>query len=108
MDRGLGCPKCVGLLGWFKRLRMLGWLEFTCPTTGACLFKVRPGVLSKTLSHMWGKLNLPIFLFKVGLLTLINMDFLMFLAKLWLDESLSSTTNILFHRIYQLFNNIME
>ena len=27
------------------------------------------GVLSKTLSHMWDKLNSPIFLFKVGLLT---------------------------------------
>ena len=28
----------------------------------------------KTLSHIWGKLNLPILLFRVGLLTLINMD----------------------------------
>ena len=42
---------------------------------------VRPGVLSKTLSHMWGKLNLPIFLFNVALLTLTNMDSLMFLPK---------------------------
>ena len=46
------------------------------------LFKLRPGVLSKTLSHMWGKLNLPMLLFKVGLLTLINMDSFIFLAKL--------------------------
>ena len=38
-------------------------------------------MLSKTLSHMWGKLNFPIFLFNVGLLTHINMDSLMFLAK---------------------------
>ena len=30
---------------------------------------------------MWGKLNLPIFLFKLGLLTLINMDSLIFLAR---------------------------
>ena len=30
---------------------------------------------------MWGKLNLPIFLFNAGLLTLIKMDSLMFLAK---------------------------
>ena len=30
---------------------------------------------------MWGKLNLPIFLFKVGLFTLINIDSLIFLAK---------------------------
>ena len=29
---------------------------------------------SKTLSHMWGKLNLHIFLFNVGLLTLIQID----------------------------------
>ena len=33
-----------------------------------------------TLSHVWGKLNLPIFLFKVGIFTL-NMDSLMFLTK---------------------------
>ena len=64
---------------------MLGWLEFTCPTTGACLFKVRPGVLSKTLSDMWGKLN---FLSIVGLLTLINMDSLIFLAKPCLSLSI--------------------
>ena len=45
---------------------------------GACLFKARPGVLSKTLSHMWGKLNLPMFLFNVGLLTVMKMDSYMF------------------------------
>ena len=80
----------MGMLGWptvcadvalFKWLRMLGWLELAFPTTWACLFKVRPGVLSKSLSHMWGKLNLQIFLFKMGLLTLINMDSLIFIAK---------------------------
>ena len=38
------------------------------------IFNLRPGVLIKTLSHKWGKLNLPTLLFKVGLLTLINMD----------------------------------
>ena len=32
---------------------------------------------------MWGKLNLPIFLFNVGLLTLIKIDSLMYLAKPW-------------------------
>ena len=47
-----------------------------------CLFKLRPLVLSKTLSHIWGKLNLPMLLFKVGLLTLIKMDSFIFLAKL--------------------------
>ena len=39
-------------------------------------------MLSKTLSHTWGKLNLPMFLFNVGLLTLMNIDSLIFLAKL--------------------------
>ena len=32
---------------------------------------------------MWGKLNLPMLLFRVGLLTLIDMDFFIFLAKLF-------------------------
>ena len=67
----LGWPKCVGKLGWFK----WGKLELACPTACICLFKVRPGVLSKTLSHMLGKLNLPIFLFNVGLLTLMEIEF---------------------------------
>ena len=64
---------------------MLELLELTYPTACACLFKLRPGVLSKTLSHMWGKLNLPMFLFNVGLLTLMNMDSLICLAKLCLN-----------------------
>ena len=38
------------------------------------LFNLRPGVLIKTLSHIWGKLNLAMLLLRVGLLTLINMD----------------------------------
>ena len=57
----LGWPNCLGMLGWFKYVEMLDWLELAFPTAGTCLFKVRPGVLSKTLSHMWGKLNLPMF-----------------------------------------------
>ena len=57
-------------------------LELACPTACACLFKVRPGVLCKTLSHRYGKLNLSIFLFNVGLLTLINIDSSIFLVKL--------------------------
>ena len=64
----IGQPKCVGKLGWVNR----EMLELRHLTTWACLFEVRTGVLSKTLSHMWGKLNLPIFLFIVGLLTLIK------------------------------------
>ena len=46
------------------------------------LFKVRPLVLSSTLSQMWDRLNLPMLLFKKGLLTLIYIDSFMFLAKL--------------------------
>ena len=52
---------------------VLELLELACPSACACLFKLRPGVLSKTLFHMWGKLHLPMFLFKLGLLTLMNM-----------------------------------
>ena len=67
----LGWPKYVGKLGWFK----WGQLELACPTACTCLFKVRPGELSKILSHIWGKLNLTVFLFNVGLLTLIKIDY---------------------------------
>ena len=56
-------PNYVSKLGWVK----WGVLELACPTACAWLFKVRPSVLSKTLSHMWGKLNLPIFLFNSNL-----------------------------------------
>ena len=38
-------------------------------------------MLIKTLSHIWGKLNLPTLLFRVGLLTLINTDSLIYLDK---------------------------
>ena len=38
-------------------------------------------MLIKTLSHKWGKLNLPTLLFKVGLLTLINMDSFIYLDR---------------------------
>ena len=57
---------------------VLGWLGLACQKACTCLFKVIPGVLSKTLCHVWGKLNLLIFLFKVGLFTLINIDSLIF------------------------------
>ena len=46
---------------------------------GNYLFNLSPGVLIKTLSHIWGKLNLPTLLCRVGLLTLINMDALIYL-----------------------------
>ena len=73
----LGWPKCVGKLGWVK----WGVLELACLTASTCLFTGGPGVLSKTLSHVSGKFNVTIFLFNVGLLTLIKIDSLMFLTK---------------------------
>ena len=54
----MGWPNGVGMLGWFKWMGMLGWLELACQTACTCLFKVRPGVLSKTLSHIWGQIKL--------------------------------------------------
>ena len=42
---------------------------------------VRPLVLSNTLSHIWDRLNLPMLLFKEGLLTLMSIDSFIFLAK---------------------------
>ena len=59
-------------------------LELICPTVCTCLFKLKPGVLSKTLPHMCGKLNLSMFLFNVRLFTLMNMDSLLFLARVLL------------------------
>ena len=53
----------------------MGGVGISMPNCLPMPFKVRPGVLSKTLSHMWGKLNLPIFLFDVGLLTLIKIEY---------------------------------
>ena len=67
---------------------------------GNYLFNLRPGVLIKTLFHIWGKLNLPMLLFRVGLLTLINMDSLIYLDKwsvwlraltLWFPQSILLT-----------------
>ena len=37
-------------------------------TFGNYLLNVRPGVLIETLSHIWGKLNLPTLLFRVGII----------------------------------------
>ena len=48
---------------------------------GNYVFNLSPGVFIKTLSHIWGKLNLPTLLFRVGLLTLINMDSFIYLDK---------------------------
>ena len=78
LHRGVGLAEMCGM---FKLVGVLCWLELACQTACAWLFKVKLCVLSKTLSHMWGKLNLPIFPFNVGLLTLINIDSLIFPTK---------------------------
>ena len=39
-------------------------------------------MLTRTLSQMWKRLYLPVFLFRMGLLTLIYMDFLIVLTML--------------------------
>ena len=44
---------------------VLKLLALTCPIVCTCLLTFRPGVLSKTLSHTWGKLNLPMFVFNL-------------------------------------------
>ena len=48
----------------------------------SCLFStVSSGVLNRTLSHMCSRLHFPMFLVRVGLLTLMKMDSLMVLAR---------------------------
>ena len=54
---------------------------------------MRPGVLIKTLSHIWGKLNLQTLLLRVGLLALIKMDSLIYLDK-WHPPNLEYITAI--------------
>ena len=59
------CENCRGnyvcLSVWVSKIGFQwGVLELACQTTWPMPFKVRAGVLSKTLSHVWGKLNLPI------------------------------------------------
>ena len=68
------------------------------------LFNLRPEVLIKTLSHIWGKLNLPTLLFKVGLLTLINIDSFIYLDKeeKRLNRSSSETIDGLATRVPQV------
>ena len=41
------------------------------------------GIVNSILSHICGRLYFPMFLFRVGLLTLMNMAFCMVLAKLF-------------------------
>ena len=51
---------CIGVLGWGNR---------ACPIVGvpcAGQFILSPGILKSILSHIWCKLNLPIFLLSGG------------------------------------------
>ena len=67
----------------------IGWVGLNMPTNacsvhmliGRVNFKV--GVLSKTLSHIWLRLYLPIFLLSMGLLTLMQIDSFIVLARPW-------------------------
>ena len=68
------CKNCMGVLGW---------VDWACPISYACLLILSPGVLRSTLFHIWCKLNLPIFLLRVGLLTLIYIDSLIVLVMSW-------------------------
>ena len=65
------CEKKHGVLGWFNSVGVLGWVDWACPIPCTFPFILSPGVLRRTLSNIWWKLNLPIFLFDVGLLTLM-------------------------------------
>ena len=47
----------------------MGVLELAYPTACTCLFKLRPGMLSKTLSDMWGSHRQPVPLLKQSALT---------------------------------------
>ena len=59
----------MGVLGWFNGVGEIGWVIWACPTACTCLFILRLVVLRRPLSHIWCKLNFPIFLFNVGLLS---------------------------------------
>ena len=65
---------------------VLGRGNWECPiwcVLCRCPLILSPGLLRSTLSHIWCKLNLAMFLFSVGLLTLMHMDSLIVLAMLW-------------------------
>ena len=44
---------------YYKDIGNIGIVGLDMPNYMCMLFKLRLGVLSKTLSHMWGKLNIP-------------------------------------------------
>ena len=62
---------------------VLDWVDWACPISCVCLFILSLGVLRSTLFQICCKLNLPIFLLREGLLTLMYIDSLIVLAVLW-------------------------
>ena len=85
----MGIVGMDGMWGWFKftnptacaLLELVGEFELLCLNAWVLFLRVIPGVLSKNISHMCGRLNLTMFLFRLQLLTLTNMDSFIFLAK---------------------------
>ena len=54
-----------------KSMGVLGWVDWACPISCTCLFILNSGVSGSTLPYIWCKLSLPIFLLRVGLLTIM-------------------------------------
>ena len=69
--RSNGNPRCCNLYSCYG----------LCCTFPCGMATLIPGVLNRTLSHIWLNWNLPIFLFRVGLFTLMKMDSLINLVK---------------------------
>ena len=67
----------------------IGWNGLSMPTNACSVCMSigrvisRSGVLIRTLSHIWWRLYLPIFILSVGLLTLTWIDSFIFLARPW-------------------------
>ena len=53
-----------------------------CVRSSHCCLIWSSEVFTRTPSHIWGRLYLPTFLFRVGLVTLMYMDSLIILVKL--------------------------
>ena len=73
---------------WQMEWPLQGWSGGRCYchvadgiATGSSYFNLSSEVLYRTSSHMWGRLYLPIFLFRDGLLTLIYRASLMALMR---------------------------
>ena len=65
---------------------------------------VRPLVLSNTLSHIWDRLNVPMLLFKEGLVEFTNV----MMKSTVVDESLSSFKPMYCSREYQASTRLIQ